>query len=115
MSALSASPFLLFYRFLWRTNRPLLARTFVFNYVAPIVLELLPWWLNRRKVGNKLRSTRIKLNHNMVTAEPYKCALCGRCVSLMAAQAVTRGRLCDARPPLCLARDHVQVAGGAVC
>lgn len=29
------------------------------------------WWASRRKVGNKLRSSRIKLNHNMVTGQDF--------------------------------------------
>ena len=33
------------------------------------------WWASRRKVGNKLRTARIKLNHNMVTGRDFKWKL----------------------------------------
>jgi hypothetical protein len=39
------------------------------------VNSCLRWWLSRRKVGNKLRAARIKLNHNMVTSLPFSMDL----------------------------------------
>jgi ABC-type multidrug transport system fused ATPase/permease subunit len=33
------------------------------------------WWFSRRKVGNKLRSARIKLNYNMVTGRDFSWKL----------------------------------------
>jgi hypothetical protein len=42
------------------------------NFLNCFVLNLLfSWWASRRKVGNKLRSSRIKLNHNMVTGQEF--------------------------------------------
>lgn len=68
-------PIVVFYRYMWEKNKPLLFRTIFFNYVLQFVLELLPWWASRRKVGNKLRTSRIKLNHNMVTGRDFQWKL----------------------------------------
>jgi ABC-type multidrug transport system fused ATPase/permease subunit len=68
-------PIIVFYRYMWENNKPLLFRTVFFNYVLQFVLELLPWWASRRKVGNKLRTSRIKLNHNMVTGRDFQWKL----------------------------------------
>ena len=85
-------PIVIFYKYLYETNKPLLFRGIFVNYILPLVLEILPFWyiwdtfcllfflllgcwcisspfhrwLSSRKLGNSLRKTRIKLNHNMV-------------------------------------------------
>jgi hypothetical protein len=64
---LNGLPIIIFYRYLYENNKPLLAQGLTVNYLLPMVLEILPfWWLSSRKLGNRLRKTRIKLNHNMV-------------------------------------------------
>lgn len=68
-------PIVIFYKYMWENNRMLLIKTIFFNYVFQFILEVLPWWFSRRKVGNKLRSARIKLNHNMVTGKEFKWKL----------------------------------------
>lgn len=57
-------PIVVFYKYMWANNKTLLAKTLVVNYAFQLVLEVLPWWASRRKVGNKLRSSRIKLNYS---------------------------------------------------
>jgi hypothetical protein len=57
-------PIVVFYKYMWAKNKTLLAKTLVVNYAFQLVLEVLPWWASRRKVGNKLRSSRIKLNYS---------------------------------------------------
>lgn len=59
-------PIVVFYKYMWANNKTLLAKTLVVNYAFQLVLEVLPWWASRRKVGNKLRSSRIKLNYSML-------------------------------------------------
>jgi ABC-type multidrug transport system fused ATPase/permease subunit len=68
-------PIIVFYRYMWENNKPLFLRTLFFNYVFQFILEILPWWASRRKVGNKLRTSRIKLNHNMVTGRDFQWKL----------------------------------------
>jgi hypothetical protein len=68
---LNGLPIIIFYRYLYENNKPLLAQGITVNYLLPMVLEILPfWWLSSRKLGNRLRKTRIKLNHNMVRSPP---------------------------------------------
>lgn len=57
-------PIVVFYKYMWANNKTLLAKTLIVNYAFQLVLEVLPWWASRRKVGNKLRSSRIKLNYS---------------------------------------------------
>lgn len=68
-------PIIVFYRYMWEKNKQLLFRTIFFNYVLQFILEFLPWWASRRKIGNKLRTSRIKLNHNMVTGRDFQWKL----------------------------------------
>lgn len=68
---LKALPITIFYKYLWEKNRKLLAKTMVVSYVLPIILEILPWYASRRKIGNYLRARRVKINHNMVTGQPF--------------------------------------------
>lgn len=35
-------PFVLLYAWLWKEHRSLLTRTFVYSYLAPVLLELVP-------------------------------------------------------------------------
>lgn len=64
-------PITIFYKYLWEKNRILLAKTLVVSYILPIILEILPWYVSRRKIGNYLRARRVKINHNMVTAKTF--------------------------------------------
>ncbi|ELR12905.1 ABC transporter, ATPbinding domain containing protein [Acanthamoeba castellanii str. Neff] len=69
---LNGLPIIIFYRYLYENNKPLLAQGLTVNYLLPMVLEILPfWWLSSRKLGNRLRKTRIKLNHNMATGKSF--------------------------------------------
>jgi hypothetical protein len=68
---IKALPITIFYKYLWEKNRRLLAKTLVVSYVLPIILEILPWYASRRKIGNYLRARRVKINHNMVTGQPF--------------------------------------------
>lgn len=68
-------PIVVFYKYMWENNKILLIKTLFFNYVFQFILEMLPWWFSRRKVGNKLRTARIKLNHNMVIGKDFKLKL----------------------------------------
>lgn len=70
-SKLKGLPITIFYKYLWEKNRRLLAKTLVVSYVLPIILEILPWYASRRKIGNYLRARRVKINHNMVTGQPF--------------------------------------------
>lgn len=69
-------PSSLFFRYLWKRNKRLLFQLFLVNYILPFILEMLPvWWTSRRKIGNRLRSVRIKINHLMVTNREFSSDL----------------------------------------
>jgi hypothetical protein len=70
-----ALPITIFYKYLWEKNRRLLVKTVLVSYVLPVILELLPWYASRRKIGNYLRARRVKINHNMVTGKPFSTRL----------------------------------------
>lgn len=68
-------PITIFYKYLWEKNRRLLGKTLVCSYVLPIIIEILPWYASRRKIGNYLRARRVKINHNMVTGKAFSTRL----------------------------------------
>ena len=37
-------PIVIFYKYLYETNKPLLFRGIFVNYVLPLILEILPFW-----------------------------------------------------------------------
>ncbi|KAL6042253.1 ABC transporter, ATPbinding domain containing protein, partial [Balamuthia mandrillaris] len=66
-------PIIIFYKYLYENDKSLLVRGLIVNYILPMILEILPfWWVSSRKLGNRLRKTRIKLNHNMVTGKEFR-------------------------------------------
>ncbi len=72
---LKGLPIAIFYKYLWEKNRRLLAKTLIVSYILPIILEILPWYASRRKIGNYLRARRVKINHNMVTGKTFSTRL----------------------------------------
>lgn len=60
-----------FYAYMWDTNKPLLASTLFVNYLLPVLLEALPWYLSRRKLSKRLRDDRNTLQHRMIKGEPF--------------------------------------------
>lgn len=68
-------PLFIFYRYLWRRDKPLLLATFFVNYFLPIILELLPWYFSKRKLYNHIRGARINIQHNMATGGEFSAPL----------------------------------------
>eukprot|EP01113_Clastostelium_recurvatum_P036157 TRINITY_DN5120_c0_g1_i4.p1 TRINITY_DN5120_c0_g1~~TRINITY_DN5120_c0_g1_i4.p1 ORF type:complete len:984 (+),score=190.33 TRINITY_DN5120_c0_g1_i4:65-3016(+) len=68
-------PITIFYKYLWVNNKRLLVKSLAVYYILPILLEMLPWWASRRKIGNFLRESKVKLNHNMVTGRSLNIQL----------------------------------------
>eukprot|EP00742_Colponemidia_sp_Colp-10_P005259 GILJ01005618.1.p1 GENE.GILJ01005618.1~~GILJ01005618.1.p1 ORF type:complete len:996 (-),score=124.65 GILJ01005618.1:18-3005(-) len=59
------TPIILFYRYLWKQNKPLLGTTLFVNYFLPMILEAGPWYLSRRKLAAQLRDVRNRIQHRM--------------------------------------------------
>ncbi|GAM23859.1 hypothetical protein SAMD00019534_070340 [Acytostelium subglobosum LB1] len=64
-------PIYVFYRYLWNSNKKLLLKTVTAHYIIPIILEILPWYTSKRKIGNYLRSLRVDITHRMSTNSEY--------------------------------------------
>ncbi|EGC36488.1 hypothetical protein DICPUDRAFT_77869 [Dictyostelium purpureum] len=64
-------PITVFYRYLWLRNKSLLFKTIAVHYIMPLILELLPWYASKRKIGNYLRTSRVQITHVMSTNGPY--------------------------------------------
>ncbi|KAF2069864.1 hypothetical protein CYY_008817 [Polysphondylium violaceum] len=64
-------PITVFYKYLWLRNKTLLFKTITVHYIIPIILELMPWYASKRKIGNYLRTSRVEITHLMSTNGPY--------------------------------------------
>ncbi|KAN0014562.1 hypothetical protein ACTFIU_000880 [Dictyostelium citrinum] len=64
-------PISVFYRYLWLRNKTLLFKTIAVHYIIPLIIELLPWYASKRKIGNYLRTSRVEITHTMSTNGPY--------------------------------------------
>ncbi|KAK5581476.1 hypothetical protein RB653_001509 [Dictyostelium firmibasis] len=64
-------PISVFYRYLWLRNKTLLFKTIAVHYIVPLIIELLPWYASKRKIGNYLRTSRVEITHTMSTNGPY--------------------------------------------
>lgn len=59
-------PVVSFYGYLWRTNKAHFAMNLFVSYALPAILEALPWYFSRRKIGRELRDVRNKIHNQMV-------------------------------------------------
>lgn len=81
-----------FYAYMWATNRPLLASTVFVNYLLPLILEglffflslsltvcysAMPWYLSRRKISKKLRDDRNTIQYRLIKGEPFAAGTMG--------------------------------------
>eukprot|EP01132_Coremiostelium_polycephalum_P002872 gene2872-3569_t len=71
LQLINGMPIAVFYRYLWLRNKRLLFKTVAVHYLVPILIELLPWYASKRKIGNFLRSARVEITHRMSTNSTY--------------------------------------------
>ena len=67
----SRLPIVEFYTFLYRTSPLLFAGTLFTNWVLPMVLEALPWYLSRRALSKLLRDSKNAIQHRLISADPF--------------------------------------------
>lgn len=65
-SAILRLPIVTFYRYLWHANRFHFFINLFVGYALPAILEALPWYFSRRKIGRELRDLRNKIHNRMV-------------------------------------------------
>ena len=68
---LSQLPVVEFYAHLYRTSPVLFFSTLFTNWLLPIVLEALPWYLSRRALSKLLRDSRNAIQHRLISADPF--------------------------------------------
>ena len=68
---LSHLPIVEFYQFLYRTSPLLFASTLFTNWLLPVVLEALPWYLSRRALSKLLRDSKNAIQHRLINADPF--------------------------------------------
>ena len=67
----SRLPIVEFYTFLYRTSPLLFASTLFTNWLLPVVLETLPWYLSRRALSKLLRDSKNAIQHRLISADPF--------------------------------------------
>ena len=60
-----------FYLYLYHTSPFLFFSTLFTNWLLPIVLEALPWYLSRRALSKLLRDSRNAIQHRLISADPF--------------------------------------------
>lgn len=59
-------PVVVFYQYLWKTKKTQFFMNLFVGYALPIILENLPWYFSRRKIGRELRNLRNQIHNRMV-------------------------------------------------
>ena len=68
---LSCLPVVEFYRYLYHTSPALFFSTLFANWMLPILLEALPWYLSRRALAKLLRDSKNAIQHRLISADPF--------------------------------------------
>jgi hypothetical protein len=63
---LSNTPLIVFYGYLWKNRKPHFFLNLFTSYAMPVIMESLPWYFSRYKIGRQLRDMRNKINNQMV-------------------------------------------------
>ena len=63
-------PIVSFYAYVWHRSPVLLATTLFVNFVLPILLEALPWYLSRRHLSKLLRDSKNSIQHRLISSTP---------------------------------------------
>ncbi|CEO96339.1 hypothetical protein PBRA_005010 [Plasmodiophora brassicae] len=65
------SPLLEHYVLFWVRLRPTFIYSIVANYVVPLLTEIAPWYLSRRKIAQRLRQRRTEIEHQLIKGGLY--------------------------------------------
>lgn len=60
------TPLIVFYGYLWKNRKGHFFLNLFTSYAMPIILESLPWYFSRRKIGRQLRDMKNKIHNRMV-------------------------------------------------
>ncbi|KAL0480059.1 ABC transporter H family member [Acrasis kona] len=63
---LSKTPLIVFYGYLWRNRKSHFFLNLFTSYAMPIILESMPWYFSRFKIGRKLRELKNKIHNRMI-------------------------------------------------
>ena len=66
----SRLPIVDYYRYLLHTSPVLLGCTLGVNWLLPVLLEALPWYLSRRQLSKLLRDSRNAIQHRLISSDP---------------------------------------------
>ena len=67
---LTRLPIVSFYAYVYQKSPALLASTLFVNFVLPILLESLPWYLSRRHLSKLLRDNKNAVQHKLISSSP---------------------------------------------
>lgn len=65
-------PIVDFYTYIYRINKPLFFGTLFTNYLLPLVLEFMPWFLSRTQLNRMIRDLRNTLEHRAITSKSFQ-------------------------------------------
>ncbi|KAL9651529.1 hypothetical protein ABK040_001475 [Willaertia magna] len=60
------TPIFVFYGYLWKTKKIQFFMNIFVSYGLPILLEALPWYFSRRKIGRQLRTQKNTITNTMI-------------------------------------------------
>ena len=63
-------PIVSFYSYVYHKSPTLLASTLFVNFLLPILLESLPWYLSRRHLSKLLRDNKNAIQHKLISSVP---------------------------------------------
>ncbi len=64
-------PIVDFYSYMFRKNKPLFFGTLGANYLLPLMLEVMPWFLSLTKLSRLIRDLRNSLTHRVMTSQSF--------------------------------------------
>jgi len=72
---LKNTPMFVFYSYLWKNRKMHFFMNVFVSYLLPMILEALPWYFSRRKLGQKLRSDRNTIQNRMIAGKQLTASL----------------------------------------
>ena len=74
LTKLKAIPMIDFYHYQLQANPMLLGGTVFVNYLLPLLMEALPWYLNTRLLSKRMREARVTIEHKLIGKRPLVSA-----------------------------------------
>jgi hypothetical protein len=70
LAKLKAIPMVDFYHYQFQASPMLLGGTVFVNYLLPLIMEALPWYLNTRLLSKRMREARVTIEHKLIGKRP---------------------------------------------